>query len=416
MSAIFISYRRSDDAGEAGRLFDRLKRRFGERVFMDVEGGIRPGEPFAEVIARRLLGCRAALVVIGPRWLRATDARGGRRLDDPEDWVRIEVETALRSGAEVFPVLVDGATMPAAAELPPELAPLAGRQALELRNDSWDFDAGRLIHALEAVVRGGARRRWLAAAGVAVALAAVVVALKVLGGGEAPARAASLEVAIYAVEADERGPVVAASRFESADGSFADSTLERIVDWLADTLNVAPPPAAAVAQVVVEVPADLAARSYRIERIPAGPMEVHLWDVAATGKIRLPVAEGSLRSRTAPFVLEIELPGYGATAIDVTPGVAVLDTLTLAPSSGAVRIGIEDIAGDPGVGSSLTRVLAARPGFTALSPAALEARRRTLAEARQRILENPMAQMAIRESLGADYLLAGSVLRRPALE
>jgi hypothetical protein len=141
-------------------------------------------------------------------------------------------------------------------------------------------------------------------------------------------------------------------------------------------------------------------------------MEVHLWDVAATGKIRLPVAEGSLRSRTAPFVLEIELPGFGATTIDVTPGVAVLDTLTLSPSSGAVRIGIEDIAGDPGVGSSLTRVLAARPGFTALSPAALEARRRALADARERILENPMEQMQIRESLGADYLLAGSVIRR----
>lgn len=411
MAAIFISYRRSDDAGEAGRLFDRLKRRFGERVFMDVEGGIQPGEAFAEVIARRLLGCRAAVVVIGPRWLAATDARGGRRIDDPADWVRIEVATALRSGAEVFPVLVDGATMPTAAELPAELAPLAGRQALELRNDSWDFDAGRLIHALEAVVPRGGLRRWWTAVGVAVVLVAVVVAVKPFRGGDASPSAASLEVALYAVDADERGPVVAARRFESADGSFPDSILERVVDWLADTLNVAPPSANAVAHVVVDVPADLGARGYRLERIPAGPMQVHLWDVAATGKIRLPVAEGSLRTRTAPFVLEIELPGFGATAIDVTPGVALLDTVALTPSSGAVRIGIEDIAGDEGVGSSLTRVLAARPGFTALSPAALEARRRTVAEARQRILENPMAQMAIRESLGADYLLAGSVRR-----
>ncbi len=409
MSAIFISYRRGDDAGEAGRLFDRLKERFGARVFMDVEGGIQPGEPFGEVIARRLLGCKAVIVVIGPRWSGATDGRGKRRLDDPEDWVRIEIATALRNGLDVFPVLVDGASMPTADELPDDLAPLAARQALELRNTSWDFDVGNLIRSLVAIVPGSRLRKWRVPGATAAGILAGFVALKLVNDDQPTPNSASLEVALYAVENDERGSVFAAKRFNAPDVSFPDSILERVVDWLADTLNVEPATPTDVAHVVLDVPADLRSRNFRLERTPPGPMEVNLWDVTGSGKIRLPIDEGSLRTRSERFVLEISLPGFGVTAVNVSPGVARLDTLAFRTSTGTVRIGIEDIAGHPGVSMSLTRVLATRAGFTAVSPAALETARRAISEARQRILEDPMTQMQIRESLGADYLLVASV-------
>jgi hypothetical protein len=178
---------------------------------------------------------------------------------------------------------------------------------------------------------------------------------------------------------------------------------------MADTLNVRVVSPNDVARVIVDVPADLASRSLRVERDPAGPMEIHYWDISRSGKVRLPIEGDALRTRSEPFTLEIMLPGFGAKAIGVTPGVALLDTLTLAPSSGSVRIGVEEITGDFGMALSLTRVLSARPGFTAVSPAALEAARRSLEAARERIRENPMMQMEIRESLGADYLLVGGI-------
>lgn len=411
MAALFISYRRSDDAGEAGRLYDRLKKRFGDAVFMDVEGGIQPGERFAETIARRLRGCRALIAVIGPKWPSVTDAQGRRRLDDPDDWVRTEISTALRNGIDVYPVLVDGATMPNASELPDELAPLAGRQALAVRNDSWDFDVGNLIHVLESAVPGRLVRKWRMPAALAVIVLGGALALWLIVGGPQVGQAATLEVALYAVVADEPGPVVAARAFGSTDGTFPDSILERVVDWIADTLDVEPAAPTATATVAVDIPADLSAHDHRIERIPPGPIEVQLWDVTGTGKVRVPLSEGSLRTRTRPFTIEIGVPGFGTTTREVTPGVALLDTLELTVSSGTVRMGVEEIVDFPGLGLSLTRVLASRPGFTAVSPASLEAMRRTLEEARRAILEYPAAQMDIRESLGVEYLLAGSVLR-----
>lgn len=410
MAALFISYRRLDDAGEAGRLYDRLKKRFGDDVFMDVEGGIQPGEPFAEVIARRLRGCKAVIVVIGPRWSSATDAEGRRRLENPEDWVRIEIATALRHGIDVYPVLVDGASMPRSDELPEELAPLAGRQALAVRNDSWDFDVGNLIHALERVVPRRILRKWRMPAAVAVAALGIALALRLTMGAPDAGQASFLEVALHAVEADERGAVLAASRFDSPDGTYPDSILERVVDWIADTLHVEPSSPTDLARVVVDVPADLESSPYRVERIPAGPIEVQVWGVTETGKVRVPLTRGSLRTRTQPFTIEIGVPGFGTTAVEVIPGEALSDTLELAVSSGTVRIGVEEIDGYPGIGLSLTRVLASRPGLTAASPAALEAMRRTLEEARKAILDNPMVQTEIRESLGVDYLLRGSVV------
>lgn len=150
--SIFISYRRATSAGSAGRLYDTLSAHFGdEHVFMDVDS-IEPGEEFAAVLNETLASCRAVLVVIDPEWLDVRDRTGNRRLDDPADFVRIEIEQSLTARVKVFPVLVDGASMPDAEQLPPPLQPLAGKQAVEISATRFRYDAGRLITALDTLM------------------------------------------------------------------------------------------------------------------------------------------------------------------------------------------------------------------------------------------------------------------------
>jgi hypothetical protein len=155
--AIFIGYRRDDTADVAGRIFDALESRFGrDRIFKDVDN-LRPGADFGEYIQTILPRCRVALILIGPNWVNAQDEDGRRRLDDPNDWVRIEIEIALAAGdLDVVPVLINGARMPRAEELPPSLHPLLRRHAATIRRDP-DFrdDIDRLAKALRASMRTG---------------------------------------------------------------------------------------------------------------------------------------------------------------------------------------------------------------------------------------------------------------------
>jgi TIR domain len=124
-SRVFISYRREDSGYPAGWLFDQLAASLGaDRVFKDVDS-IEPGDDFAEVISDAVSSCAVLLAVIGDRWLAAAD-EDGRRLDDPGDFVRLEIEAALTRGVRVIPVLVGGARMPRPAQLPPSLASLCG--------------------------------------------------------------------------------------------------------------------------------------------------------------------------------------------------------------------------------------------------------------------------------------------------
>jgi len=148
MAEIFLSYRRQDSQSATGRLADDLEARFGdERVFRDRE--IAAGDDFVEAIRRSIESSTVVLVVVGPHWLAATDAQGRRRLDDPGDFVRLEIELALAGGVAVVPVLVEGAKMPAAAELPPSLAAFARCQAVELSDQRWRFDVETLIASLQ---------------------------------------------------------------------------------------------------------------------------------------------------------------------------------------------------------------------------------------------------------------------------
>ena len=172
---IYLSYRRTEAAAYAGRLFEHLSRHFGRgSVFMDVQGGISRGQDFPLAIESALNVCDVALVVIGNTWASCTRQDGQRRLDDPNDWVRIETAIALRRNILVVPVLVNGASLPDAASLPEELRPLCRRHACELTDQRWPYDVGELVKDLDKVA-GPTNwlifcRSWLARSAIVLAL------------------------------------------------------------------------------------------------------------------------------------------------------------------------------------------------------------------------------------------------------
>jgi TIR domain len=152
-SGIFISYRRGSTAAFAGRLFDRLSAQFGkERTFMDVDG-IEPGEDFVEVLESRLTDTVAMVVLIGRDWVNVKDGNGRTRLENPDDFVRLEVATALRRKVRVIPVLMDDAVMPTTQELPEDLAALSRRQAIEVSHAKFHQDVSRLVTVLEKLLK-----------------------------------------------------------------------------------------------------------------------------------------------------------------------------------------------------------------------------------------------------------------------
>jgi len=146
-STVFLNYRRSDSAGFVGRLEDHLQDRFpGIQFFRDIET-IAPGVDFVDEINKRLDACNIVLAVVGPHWLSEKGSRG-RRIRDPDDWVRRELAVALARRALVIPVLVGGAKMPSAGELPDDLRRFSEIQAHELTDERWDFDVQVLAKRL----------------------------------------------------------------------------------------------------------------------------------------------------------------------------------------------------------------------------------------------------------------------------
>lgn len=151
MSGIFISYRRYDSAVYARLLYDRLNQHFGEdQVFIDIK--IEPGLDFVTVIEEEVGSCNALVAVIGRRWLTIADANGKRRLDNPKDFVRLEIATALQREIRVIPVLVGDATPPGEEDLPTPLKKLAYLNALTISDAHFDADVGQLIETLEKVL------------------------------------------------------------------------------------------------------------------------------------------------------------------------------------------------------------------------------------------------------------------------
>ncbi len=149
---IFISYRREDSRHAAGRLVDRLGKTFSvEQLFMDVDN-IDIGVDFLDVLVAKVAACDVMLVVVGPQWINARDENGNRRLSDPRDYVRIEIEQALARDIRVVPIVVDGAIMPRAEELPPSLQPLIRRQAAAISHEKFGADVERIVEMIERIV------------------------------------------------------------------------------------------------------------------------------------------------------------------------------------------------------------------------------------------------------------------------
>ncbi|HMF95669.1 MAG TPA: toll/interleukin-1 receptor domain-containing protein [Vicinamibacterales bacterium] len=152
MGAIFINYRRADGEGQAGRLSDDLARTFGRgAVYMDVTT-IEPGRDFRRVIDEQVASCAVLLAVIGKNWISASGPANSRRIDDPHDFVRIEIAAALRREIPVIPVLIQGATLPSPGELPEDLKELVFRNAVELTHARWESDVAQLTKALSRYV------------------------------------------------------------------------------------------------------------------------------------------------------------------------------------------------------------------------------------------------------------------------
>jgi hypothetical protein len=149
---IFISYRRDDSSAWAGRLYDSLSRNFvSNQIFIDVDN-LDPGVDFVEAIEASVGSCDTLIAVIGKRWLISSDEEGKRRLDNPDDFVRLEISTALKRNIRVIPVLVDGASMPRLSDLPDELKLLVRRNALDISHTRFNADLGRLVATLERVL------------------------------------------------------------------------------------------------------------------------------------------------------------------------------------------------------------------------------------------------------------------------
>ena len=147
--SVFLSYRRSDAKAYAGRLRDALRPRFQPpaELFMDLNS-IAGGDDFPDTIDKALAKSSVVLVLIGPSWLVSPGVDGQPRLGNPQDLVRHEVSTSLTLGRKVIPVLVDGASMPAEAQLPAVISALSRLNAVELSDSRWDYDLGKLLSAI----------------------------------------------------------------------------------------------------------------------------------------------------------------------------------------------------------------------------------------------------------------------------
>lgn len=152
---VLISYRRGDTRVETARLHDRLAEEYGpERVFLDIHD-VPLGIDFVDHVRAKIAGCSAVIVMMGTRWLTITDDRGQRRLDDPNDPVRVEVAAALQQKhIGVIPVIVQNASMPSAEDLPADIRLLARRNWIQLRPEQWDEGIASLLRGLEPTMTG----------------------------------------------------------------------------------------------------------------------------------------------------------------------------------------------------------------------------------------------------------------------
>jgi hypothetical protein len=236
---VFLSYRRDDTAGRAGRIADVFTTRYGARnVFQDVDAAA-PGLDFAERVDAAIVDSDVMLVVIGRGWLNSTAADGGRRIDRPDDFVRREVNAALNAGIRVVPVLVDGAELPESDQLPEELSGMLRRQAVSVRDVSWHQDVDDLIRRLEGEEREPLERhprRWWAIAGVAAVVVAAAAAWLLLSpddddGGEGDASSGELPPCPVPGDTWARAETVDVAPVEVVDNGIVTAQVEIADAW-----------------------------------------------------------------------------------------------------------------------------------------------------------------------------------------
>jgi uncharacterized protein YecT (DUF1311 family) len=238
VAKVFISYRRDDIAGVAGRVSDRLAQEFGsDSLFMDVDS-IPLGVNFVNALDNEVAKCDVLLAIIGRGWLDARDKDGQRRLDNQHDYVRIEIAAALKRDIPVIPILIDGAQVPNADQLPDNLKDLALRNGLNVRHDSFHSDTARLIHSLKELPPsqskepGGARgRTWLiggGVAGVAVITALVWLVVRSPPPTSSPTAAPSGPVVVDRVQ-DTQSPPPTPSEQQGTKAPIAPEPGSQIV-------------------------------------------------------------------------------------------------------------------------------------------------------------------------------------------
>jgi hypothetical protein len=368
MAGIFISYRRADSDGWAGRLRDALRFRFGDLVFQDVDS-IPDGEIFSEVIDRALQECDVALVIIGPNWASALDEHGRRRLDLEDDWVRLETAMVLNRNIRVIPVLVGAARLPRADELPEELRSLTKRQAREIRSNSWDSDVAQLMNHLRQIVGRKRRPVWQYATPVLVVLASVVAFVGSRFLGETPPAS---PVAASLNRAEPAEPV--APEVKPSD-RLAAAPREKDAPQTTPTRAPAPPPvaqlpAAPAAERVPDPPRTPAAVAAKATPAPAGA-------TASTAPQRTRESPPQTREPTPKAPPAATQPTATAAAAPRTQDSATLAMARApaAPTSGPEAITPRAASAEPPAprAASVEPPPAPRPAPVSPKPAALQA-------------------------------------------
>lgn len=152
VAPIFICYRRDDSGSTAGRVRDAIAHTFGDRAVFFDHSSIEPGVKWPAKLEEGLKHASIVISIIGPNWLRSSDKWGRRRIDEPDDWVRKEIETALLNKKLLLPVLVAGASLPPRDKIPDSLAPFLDHQVVELRDAFWQHDIQLVLERIKSVL------------------------------------------------------------------------------------------------------------------------------------------------------------------------------------------------------------------------------------------------------------------------
>jgi hypothetical protein len=349
MSGIFIGYRREDSAGFAGRLADALAARFGhEHIFRDLED-IQPGDDFVSRIEEAVASSGVLLIVIGPRWLGITDEEGNLRLSKPHDFVRLEIAAALRRGTRVIPVLVGGARMPEADELPHDIADLARRHAHELSDARWSYDVGRLIDLLVSAGLAEARSKPLTAS----------------SRGDSGARRSKFSPRTWALVAAVIGValfgVLNVARWAESQGrTETAAAVETLPDPHATRIGEGREPASSRAEsVALAKPGEASANDTTESVTPNRPRlalrpRTILLHLHGSPPLALAAAKASLMELLAAQdyeVLDGSAAGLGSSS---TPNPQRLVSVARARGAGSVVIGVLEAQAQPSVGTFYT--------------------------------------------------------------